>query len=154
WLLIVNQSVVDPSRAPAGQGTFKILTVAPWELAEGRAWPEAKRAVAEQFVERVRARVRGLEVDDILAMRVESPVDVANHNTHNLGGSCHGGEFHLPGGEVVAGWQRYDTSIGGLFLTGSTSHPGGSVSGRPGRNAARTVLQALGIAPATVMGPR
>jgi phytoene dehydrogenase-like protein len=80
-------------------------------------------------------------------------VDVAGHNPHNLGGSCHGGEF-LVDGTVVPGWMRYDTDIPGLFLTGSTTHPGGSVSGRPGRNAARTVLSALGLDPATVMGPR
>ena len=33
WLLVVNQTVVDPSRAPGGAGTFKILTVAP-----GKHW--------------------------------------------------------------------------------------------------------------------
>jgi phytoene dehydrogenase-like protein len=151
WLLVVNQTVVDPSRAPDGQATFKILTIAPWELAGGRAWDEAKQEYAEQFVERVRARVGGLGTADILAMRAESPTDVAAHNTHNLGGSCHGGEFLLPGGEVIAGWPTYDTSVDGLFLTGSTSHPGGSVSGRPGRNAARAVLRAVGLDPAKVM---
>jgi phytoene dehydrogenase-like protein len=154
WLLVVNQTVVDGSRAPAGQGTFKILTVAPWELADGRDWSVAKQEFADRLVERVRTRVGGLAADDILALRAESPVDVAAHNVHNLGGSCHGGEFQLPDGEVVAGWPRYDTSIGGLFLTGSTSHPGGSVSGRPGRNTARAVLKALDIEPSTVMGPR
>jgi phytoene dehydrogenase-like protein len=154
WLLVVNQTVVDPSRAPDGRGTFKILTVAPWQLADGRDWSQAKQEYAERFVDRVRARVGGLEVDDILAMRAESPVDVAAHNVHNLGGSCHGGEFLLPGGEVVAGWPRYDTSIDGLFLTGSTSHPGGSVSGRPGRNAARAVLRTLGMDDTAVMGPK
>ena len=68
-------------------------------------------------------------------MRTESPVDVAAHNPQNLGGSCHGGEF-LSDGRVVPGWTRYDTDVPGLFLTGATTHPGGSVSGRPGRNAA------------------
>ena len=85
-------------------------------------------------------------------MRTESPLDVAAHNPQNVGGSCHGGEFLLDG-EVIPGWPRYDTGIGGLFLTGSTTHPGGSVSGRPGRNAARTVLTALDLDPLTVMGP-
>jgi phytoene dehydrogenase-like protein len=102
----------------------------------------------------VRARTGGLGPDDILALRAESPVDVAAHNSHNLGGSCHGGEFQLPGGQWLVGWPDYATSIDGLFLTGSTSHPGGSVSGRPGRNAARAVLHGLGLDPATVMGPR
>lgn len=32
WLLVVNQTVVDPGRAPAGRATFKILTIAPYEL--------------------------------------------------------------------------------------------------------------------------
>jgi phytoene dehydrogenase-like protein len=154
WLLVVNQTVVDPSRAPEGRGTFKILTIAPWELAGGDSWDQAKQRYAEQFVDRVRARAGGLDVDDILAMRAESPRDVAAHNAHNLGGSCHGGEFRLPGGEVIAGWPSYGTSVDGLFLTGSTSHPGGSVSGRPGRNAARAVLSAVGIDPANVMSAK
>ena len=153
WLLVVNQTVVDRSRAPGGGGTFKILTIAPWDRADGRPWSEAKHEYAEQIVARVRARVSGLDSGDILAVRAESPVDVAAHNVHNLGGSCHGGEFAMPDGEIVPGWPDYATSLEGLFLTGSTSHPGGSVSGRPGRNAARAVLRALAMNPATVMGP-
>jgi beta-carotene ketolase (CrtO type) len=34
--------------------------------------------------------------------------------------------------------------IGGLFLTGAGTHPGGGVTGLPGRNAAAVVLDALG----------
>ena len=151
WLLVVNQTVVDPDRAPDG-ATFKILTIAPYELADGRTWADAKGAYGERLVSLVAARCKGLEEADVLSMRTESPVDVAGHNPHNLGGSCHGGEF-LVDGRVVAGWMRYDTDIPGLFLTGSTTHPGGSVSGRPGRNAARTVLLSLGLDPLSVMGP-
>jgi beta-carotene ketolase (CrtO type) len=40
----------------------------------------------------------------------------------------------------------YRTPIGGLFLTGAGTHPGGGVTGRPGRNAAAVVLDALGAA--------
>jgi phytoene dehydrogenase-like protein len=153
WLLVVNQTVVDPGRAPGGAATFKILTVAPYERADGRSWADAKHEYAEAVVDLVRSRADGLEPENILALRAESPVDVAAHNTHNLGGSCHGGEFRTPAGEVIPGWPSYRTSVPGLFLTGSTTHPGGSVSGRPGRNAARTVLTALGIDPSAVMGP-
>jgi beta-carotene ketolase (CrtO type) len=38
----------------------------------------------------------------------------------------------------------YRTPIGGLFLTGAGTHPGGGVTGRPGRNAAAAVLDSLG----------
>jgi phytoene dehydrogenase-like protein len=153
WLLVVDQTVADPGRAPGGGATFKILTVAPYERADGRPWAESKDEYAEAIVDLVRARADGLEPDNILALRAESPLDVAEHNPHNLGGSCHGGEFHMPDGTVIPGWPTYRTSVPGLFLTGATTHPGGSVSGRPGRNAARTVLTDLGIDPATVMGP-
>jgi phytoene dehydrogenase-like protein len=153
WVLVVNQTAVDPTRRPAGGGgTFKILTIAPYELSGGRSWADEKDEYGARIVDLVRRRAVGLEEADILSMRTESPLDVAAHNPQNLGGSCHGGEF-LIDGEVVAGWQRYDTDVPGLFLTGACVHPGGSVSGRPGRNAARTVLTALGLDPAAVMGP-
>jgi phytoene dehydrogenase-like protein len=156
WLLVVDQTVVDPSRAPASGGaTFKILTIAPYTLADGRDWADAKHELGERLVATVASRARGLDEGDILAWRVESPVDVAAHNPHNLGGSCHGGEFRWPGadGDVMAGWPTYTTEVPGLYLTGATTHPGGSVSGRPGRNAARAVLSGLGLDPSKVMGP-
>ncbi len=151
WLLVVNQTVVDPGRAPGG-GTFKILTIAPYERSDGRDWAQAKDEHAAALVDLVRARAGGLAEGDVLALRAESPVDVSRHNPHNLGGSCHGGEF-LIDGKVVPGWLDHRTGVPGLYLTGATSHPGGSVSGRPGRNAARVVLVDLGLDPATVMGP-
>jgi phytoene dehydrogenase-like protein len=151
WLLVVNQTVVDPDRAPDG-ATFKILTIAPYTLADGRPWTDAKDEYGERLVSLVASRCTGLDAADILSMRTESPVDVAAHNPHNVGGSCHGGEF-LIDGRVVPGWMRYDTDVPGLFVTGATTHPGGSVSGRPGRNAARTVLTTLGLDPLSVMGP-
>ncbi len=153
WLLVVNQTAVDPTRRPAdGGGTFKILTVAPYELAGGRSWAEEKDEYGARIVELARRSSTGLDPSDILAIRTESPLDVAAHNPQNVGGSCHGGEFVVDG-EVLAGWQRYDTDVPGLFLTGACVHPGGSVSGRPGRNAARTVLTSLGLDPLDVMGP-
>lgn len=155
WLLVVDQTVVDPSRVSGetpGGATFKILTIAPYERSDGRSWDEAKHEYAEEVVALVRSRASGLDRDDILALRPESPIDVAAHNPHNVGGSCHGGEFRIPDGGVVPGWPTYRTGVPGLFLTGATTHPGGSVSGRPGRNAARMVLTDLGLDPLTVMG--
>ena len=152
WLLVVDQTVVDPGRAPGSCATFKILTIAPYERADGRSWAQSKHEYAAALVDLVARRCEGLAPDDVLALHAESPVDVAAHNPHNLGGSCHGGEFRTSDGGVIPGWPSYTTSVEGLFLTGATAHPGGSVSGRPGRNAARAVLTELGIDPAAVMG--
>jgi phytoene dehydrogenase-like protein len=149
WMLMVSSTVVDPQRAPGG--VFKILTIAP-ELFHGRAWTDQDaREHAQLLLTRAALKVGGLDESAILGVRPESPTSLAAHNIHNIGGSCHGGEFVLPNGDVVPGWTTTSIGIDGLYLTGSTSHPGGSVSGRPGRNCARDVLDDLGIGSAKVM---
>jgi len=40
----------------------------------------------------------------------------------------------------LAGWAKYRTPIHNLYLCGSEAHPGGGVTGAPGRNAAREIL--------------
>lgn len=40
----------------------------------------------------------------------------------------------------IAGWARHRTPVEGLFLCGSGTHPGGGVTGAPGRLAAREIL--------------
>ncbi|KAL5754649.1 hypothetical protein ACOSP7_022869 [Xanthoceras sorbifolium] len=64
-------------------------------------------------------------------------------------------EFGLTGGNIfhgamgldslflmrpVKGWSNYRTPVRGLYLCGSGSHPGGGVTGAPGRNSAHVVL--------------
>jgi phytoene dehydrogenase-like protein len=144
WMLMVASTVVDPDRAPDGGGTFKILTVAPHERADGRSWDESGAEHAAALMDRVHERTN-LGRDDVLQVVAETPASLAERNPHNVGGSCHGGEFVTADGSVIPGWMSYASSVPGLFLTGSTAHPGGSVSGRPGRNAARAVLDALGV---------
>jgi phytoene dehydrogenase-like protein len=148
FMLMVSSTVVDPQRAPGG--TFKILTAAPLTLADGRSWDEYGPEYAQHLIGLAGRQLGGLEPENVEAMLAETPTGLAHRNPSNVGGSCHGGEFELPSGEVVPGW-RHTTDIPGLFLTGSMSHPGGSVSGWPGRNAAQAVLRALGLDPSAVM---
>jgi phytoene dehydrogenase-like protein len=150
WLLVVASTVVDPDRAPDGQGTLKLLTVAPERRSDGRSWRECGDEHAAALMRLLQDRV-GLADSDVLAVVPETPTSLAGRNAHNVGGSCHGGEFVDDLGAVRPGWTSYRSSVDGLYLTGATTHPGGSVSGRPGRNAARIVLADLGIDPATVM---
>lgn len=145
WLLMMSSTAVDPDRAPGG--TFKFLTAAPM-LRDGNPWSEDDAmAYAQVLLGIARRHIDGIDDADILAIRPESPTSLAAHNLSNIGGSCHGGEFALDDGTVIPGWPDYRTDVPGLYLTGSTSHPGGSVSGRPGRNTARTVLEDLGVTP-------
>lgn len=149
WLLMMSQTVVDHGRAAGG--TFKLLTTAPASLRSGRSWDEAGPEYAERLLDLVRPHVAGLDTPNVLAVVPETPAGLARRNINNLAGSCHGGEFELASGRHIPGWPVHTTSLAGLVLTGSTSHPGGSVSGWPGRNAARALLTSIGIDATAVM---
>jgi beta-carotene ketolase (CrtO type) len=41
--------------------------------------------------------------------------------------------------------SRYSTPIAGLYLSGAGTHPGGGVTGIPGRNAAQALLREIGM---------
>ena len=88
-----------------------------------------------------------LSDDKILARCVESPLDLERMNPHNWHGSCHGGAQNAAqSGNLrpVPGWAAHRMPIAGLYQTGSTTHPGGSISAGPGRNAAAVLLKDLG----------
>ena len=141
WMLLVASTVVDPDRAPDGGGTFKILTVAPHDRADGRSWDDgAGLEHAHALMDRVHERT-GLPRSDVLQVIAETPTSLAARSPSNIGGSCHGGDFVTADGKVIPGWPDYASSIPGLHFTGSTAHPGGSVSGRAGRNAANDLLR-------------
>lgn len=157
WLLAVCSSAVDASRVPtSGGATVKLLSLAPYRLADGvEAWDGRKAEVGDALVARYARTVENYEPGDELGRRDESPLDIARHNPHNVDGSCHGGALtpsQSGTNRPATGWSDYRTPIAGLYQTGSAAHPGGSVSGRPGRNAARVVLQDLGIDPRELMG--
>ena len=43
----------------------------------------------------------------------------------------------------VPGYAQYRSPVGGLYMCGSSTHPGGGVMGAPGRNAAAEILRDL-----------
>jgi phytoene dehydrogenase-like protein len=71
-------------------------------------------------------------------------------------GTIHGGDrgiaFEGPN-RPAPGWAQHRLPIPGLYQTGATTHPGGSITGAPGRNAAIVMLEDLGRDPADVMRP-
>jgi phytoene dehydrogenase-like protein len=147
-LLIVCSSVVDPSRAPAGMHTMKIIGNQPYELKEGpQHWDEIKNLVSDANLNYLRRFAPNLTDDKILARIVESPLDLERMNPHNWHGTCHGGAQNAAQSgpmRPVPGWAQHRMPIPGLYQTGATTYPGGSVSGGPGRNAATVMLKDFG----------
>ncbi|MEE3236999.1 MAG: hypothetical protein VX236_06760, partial [Pseudomonadota bacterium] len=63
---------------------------------------------------------------------------------HIKGGHWHHGEMALDQflfTRPIGGFQQYQTPIEGLYLCGAGTHPGGGISGAPGRNAAKEILK-------------
>jgi phytoene dehydrogenase-like protein len=72
-------------------------------------------------------------------------------------GTFHGGDRGLANSGALRpapGWAQHRMPIPGLYQTGGTTHPGGSVTGGPGRNAAMVMLSDLGEDPVLAMAPR
>jgi phytoene dehydrogenase-like protein len=151
WLLIATPTLADPSRAPAGMHTVKLLSMAPWN---GGAWGELKREVAEENLEALRRAAPNMTQDTILAELVKSPADIERQNAHMFHGTIHGGDRSTANSGALRpapGWAQHRLPIPGLYQTGATTHPGGSVTGAPGRNAAVIMLEDLGLDPREVM---
>ena len=147
-LLVLCQTVADPSRAPEGRHTLKVVGFQPYELPEGpERWDAIEEEVAEANLAQLRRYAPNLVPDTILARVIESPLGLERFNEHNWHGSCHGGDADPAQSGALrpaAGWAAHRTPIPGLYQTGATTHPGGSVSAGPGRNAAMVMLRDLG----------
>jgi phytoene dehydrogenase-like protein len=146
--LAITPTVIDASRAPAGKHTFKLISFLPYELVQGpEHWDHVKDVVADRLFEALAPLTTNLSGRIVLGRNVNSPLDMERRNPANWRGSCHGGAstpdqsgYFRP----VEGWSTYRTPVEGLYQTGACTHPGGSVSGLPGRNCAAILLQDLG----------
>jgi phytoene dehydrogenase-like protein len=158
WILVATPSLVDPSRAPQGHHTVKFLSAQAWRLPEGEpSWDELKERQADRQLARVRRFAPGLSDDAIVARVVKSPVDIERQNRHMIHGTFHGGDRGLAQMGALRpapGWGQYRMPIPGLYQTGGTTHPGGSITGAPGRNAAAVILDDLGTSIEEVVGRR
>jgi phytoene dehydrogenase-like protein len=157
-LLVLVTSAVDPSRAPEGRHTLKVVGFHPYELREGAAhWDVIKHDVAGAHLAHLRRYFPAMTDDKILGSAVHSPLDLERINPHNWHGSCHGGAqipAQAAGLRPAPGWASHRMPIPGLYQTGATTHPGGSVSGAPGRNAATVMLKDFGLSLEAVVGRR
>ena len=152
WVLVATPTLADPGRAPSGQHTVKILSPQVYQPAGG--WAGLKHAHSQHQLDRLR-QVADFPDEVILASLVKSPEDIEQLNPHMIHGAFHGGNrgpaFSGPL-RPAPGWAAHRMPIPGLYQTGGSTHPGGSITGAPGRNAAIVMLSDLGHDPAEVMG--
>ena len=136
-------TMYDPSLAPPGKHIMGIfLQYAPYTLRDAH-WDELREPFVYRVFDMVEEYAPGFR-SLIAHKQVLTPLDL--ERTFGLtGGNIFHGEMSLDQMFVmrpVAGCARYRTPIGGLYLCGSGTHPGGGVMGAPGYNAAREILKA------------
>jgi phytoene dehydrogenase-like protein len=144
YLVVGQQSLVDPSRAPAGGHTLWAYTRVP--AAPEGGWP----AQADRMADRIDARIEGLAPGfraRVLARRTVTPSQLQAMDANLVGGDLGGGSnawhrqlLFRP----VFPYFRYRMPVRGLYLCSSYAHPGAGVHGMCGFNAARQVLKDLG----------
>jgi phytoene dehydrogenase-like protein len=145
-MLIPSQ--IDPTMAPDGKHYMSVFVqYCPYQLASG-PWDEAKRKAFGDTVIDTIARHSPDFKSLILHAEVRTPFDLENE-VGLTEGNIFQGELtfdQLLFNRPIPGCAQYRTPLGGLYLCGSTTHPGGGVMGAPGANAARAVLRDLRLA--------
>jgi phytoene dehydrogenase-like protein len=149
FLVMGQYSMVDETRQPPGRETAWAYTHVPQRVkgdAGGEltgSWDERE---TELFVARIEAEVerRAPGFGSLIRARhVFTPQRLEAANSNLAGGAINSGTAQIHQQVVfrpVPGLARAATPIAGLFLSGSSAHPGGGVHGAAGANAARAAL--------------
>lgn len=143
WVDCVVSSNADDSLAPKGKHILTcFVQYVPYHLRQG-SWDEKRELLGDRVVKKIAEYAPNVP-NAIVARQVLTPLDLERTYGLTEGNIFHGDLrleqlfFMRP----VSGWSQYRTPVDGLYLCGAGAHPGGGVTGAPGRNAAHQVLRA------------
>jgi phytoene dehydrogenase-like protein len=136
-------STVDDSLAPGGQHVASLFCqqFAP-ELPDGRSWDGEREKAADLIIDTVEHWAPGFR-SSVIARQIHSPLDL-ERKFGLVGGDIMHGAMSLDqlwAARPILGNAAYRGPIGGLYMCGAGTHPGGGVTGAPGHNAAKAILQ-------------
>jgi phytoene dehydrogenase-like protein len=133
YVLAVQPTVPDPSRAPAGGHIF-------WAYVHVPYGSDADRTeVIENQVERFAPGFR----DTVVERYTKNAVQMEQWNPSYLGGDISNGQATLRQmlARPVPRWNTYKTPVRGVYLASAATPPGPAVHGACGDNAARVALR-------------
>jgi phytoene dehydrogenase-like protein len=158
-MLIPSQ--IDPTMAPPGKHFMTVFVqYAPPTLANNEKWDDQNRqAFGQTVIDQIAEHSPNFK-DLILHAEIRSPWDLENE-VGLTEGNIFQGELtmdQLLFNRPVPGYAQYRAPVKGLYMCGSSTHPGGGVMAAPGANAAREMMRDLGVrgaaAAAGARGPR
>jgi len=140
WVDCVVSSNADDSLAPPGKHILTcFVQYVPYHLRDG-SWDDKRELLGDRVVKKI-AEYAPNVAGAVVARQVLTPLDLERTYGLTEGNIFHGDLrleqlfFMRP----VPGCAQYRTPIDGLYLCGAGAHPGGGVTGAPGRNAAHQV---------------
>ena len=139
FMLSGQQSIADPTRAPAGKHTFWAYTHTP----TGVEWTAQRREAFADTMERQLERFAPGFRERVLARHVMAPGDLQARNASLPGGDVGHGSYAMDQliFRPVPSLAPYATPVRGLYIGGASTFPGGAVHGVNGHAAARAALR-------------
>lgn len=145
FLDMVIPTTLDPTMAAPGKHFMSCFVQYCPPRVEGRDWTDADRdAFGESVVAQIADYSPGFR-DRIVHMEVRTPREL-EAEVGLTEGNIFQGELtfdQLLFNRPVPGYAQYRSPVRGLYICGSSTHPGGGVMGAPGRNAAAEILRDL-----------
>ena len=136
-------TLVDDTLAPDGCHVMSLFCQHfRRNLPDGQNWDDVKEEVADHIIDTV-AQYSPNFRQAIVGRQVNSPLDI-ERKLNMIGGDIFHGALHLDqifSLRPAPGFADHRMPVDGLYLCGSGAHPGGGVSGIPGRNAATEILK-------------
>jgi phytoene dehydrogenase-like protein len=140
----------DTQGPPGGQSTL-LWQFAPCQLADGGidGWKDIQDEYAWRTVKSWARYGDNIDSDEnLIAVFSHSSYDTVQSIPSMVLGDRHHGEYSVDQmgyNRPMPELSQYKTPIEGLFLCGASTHPGGSITGAPGHNAAVAICKDLGI---------
>jgi Phytoene dehydrogenase and related proteins len=144
---LVISSALDDTLAPPGRHVASLFCQHVHPEVDG-GWDAHRDTVAKLMIDTV-DEVAPNFARSVIAYEALSPLDL-ERRFGLVGGDIFHGALALDqmfSARPLLGQGNYRGALRGLYLCGSGSHPGGGVTGLPGRNAAREILRDLGRRP-------
>ena len=140
-------TVFDPTQAPEGKHTAWFWQLAPYNLKEGpEHWDEVIDELYEKEIKLIQQYAPNINEKTIVDGWGQSPLDVSRHLPNMQNGDWMCGELSADqflDKRPFPECSQYRTPVEGLYVAGSSCHPGGNITGAPGYNAAGVIVQDL-----------
>ena len=147
FLDMMIPTLTDPTMAPPGKHFMSCFVQYCPPKVGGKNWTkENKDAFGETVIQQIADYSPGFK-DKILHMEVRTPKELEDE-VGLTEGNIFQGELtfdQLLFNRPIPGYAQYRSPIKGLYMCGSSTHPGGGVMGAPGRNAAVEILKDLNM---------